>query len=260
VTPVAEAGESGTYLGRAPLSRRAVMFLLVLLVHVLIAVLGLLLSPPHIPPPKPPGEAYMTMLPPMAEPRKVPAAAPKAQRSSGKPVARKPTKPITTPKREKNPTPPSLTGLIAGAETFDLAKVAPTELAESKAGEGETGVDTGQDAHTVYGPVQGGSTGPHGEPLYPAEWYREPTHAELNGYLKNGAPEGSWAIIACRTVEQYRVEDCIELEQNPPGSGLSGALRQAAWQFRVRPPRVGGKLLVGAWVRIRIDFTVSGIK
>lgn len=95
--------------------------------------------------------------------------------------------------------------------------------------------------------------GPNGEAMYAAEWAREPTDAELAGYLPKTAPDG-YGLIACKTAPQNRVEDCVELENSPPGSHLASAVRQAAWQFRVRPPRKGGKPLIGSWVRIRIDY------
>lgn len=94
---------------------------------------------------------------------------------------------------------------------------------------------------------------PNGELLYAAEWARHPTDAELGGYLPRNAPDG-FGLIACKTVPDNRVEDCVELDQEPHGSHLASAVRQAAWQFRVRPPRKNGKPLIGSWVQIRIDY------
>ncbi len=101
-------------------------------------------------------------------------------------------------------------------------------------------------------------TAPNGEPLYAAEWYREPTNQQLAAYLPKTMPQGGgWGLIACRTIDRYHVDDCVELGNYPPGSHLAGAVRQAAWQFLVRPPRVGGKPLIGEWVRIRIDYDIE---
>lgn len=100
-------------------------------------------------------------------------------------------------------------------------------------------------------------TGPGGVTLYAAEWYpRPPTDAELGGYLpKRSIPEGAWAEVACKTIPGNRVENCQALGESPPGSGLASAIRQAGWQFRIRPPRIDGKPQVGTWVKVHIAFT-----
>lgn len=93
--------------------------------------------------------------------------------------------------------------------------------------------------------------GPNGDPLYAAQWAREPTSAEINGYWPRNVT--GWGLVACKTIPNDRVDDCVELDQSPRGSRLASAVRQAAWQFRVRPPRKGGRELIGAWVRILIE-------
>jgi protein TonB len=98
-------------------------------------------------------------------------------------------------------------------------------------------------------------TAPNGQPLYAAAWYREPSQDELAGYLSTADGPG-WALIACRTVPDFRVEDCVGLDEYPNGSHLERAVLAAAWQFRVRPPRLGGVSKYGEWVRIRIDYGI----
>lgn len=99
-------------------------------------------------------------------------------------------------------------------------------------------------------------TTPSGEPLYAAQWVREPYPDELRGYLQSARGPG-WGLIICRTVPGNRVDDCEILDEFPSGSGLGRAVQAAAWQFQVRPPRVGGRLQVGEWVQIRICDRVS---
>lgn len=119
----------------------------------------------------------------------------------------------------------------------------------------------------TYGPADSGpprtsmdservGTAPNGEPLYAARWYREPTQQELAGYLSTANGPGV-ALIACRTVPDYYVEDCELISESPAGSMMGRAALAAAWQFRVRPARVGGRELVGSWVRIRITYSQS---
>jgi protein TonB len=96
-------------------------------------------------------------------------------------------------------------------------------------------------------------TAPNGEPLYAAAWYREPRPDQLRAYLSTARGPG-WGLIACRTAPDYRVEDCVALDEYPEGSQINRAVLAAAWEFKVRPPRLGGRTLVGSWVRIRIDY------
>lgn len=123
------------------------------------------------------------------------------------------------------------------------AEMAASDIGKMPKGAGGSG---GGDSEQV-------GRAPNGEILYAAEWARRPTSTELGGYLPSNAQDG-WGLIACRTIEGNRVENCIELDQSPRGSHLARAVRQAAWQFRVRPPRKNGRPLIGSWVQIRIDY------
>ncbi len=173
--------------------------------------------------------------------------APQAQRAARRaaakaaPAAAKPPPPPMPPAPLPNPKAPPMIAMNLG--DTDIGKMA-------HAPKGDEGADNGKDSAAPYGP----GAGPGGAKLYEAEWYREPPPNVLALYLPQGAPAGSWATIACRTVANYHVDDCRQLDDSPPGLGLSRAVRQAAWQFLVRPPRLGGKPLIGAWVRIRFTF------
>lgn len=140
---------------------------------------------------------------------------------------------------------------------LNLLKLSRAEMAAADIGKmarapaADSGAAASQGSGAAYGPGEG----PGGARLYNAQWYREPTRAEMVTYLPRRQIDGAaWAEIACRTREHYEVEDCRELGESPRGSGLSRALRQAAWQFKVRPPRIDGKPQIGAWVRIHFDW------
>ncbi len=161
--------------------------------------------------------------------------------------AKKPPRETEAPPPKPVP-PPSPNGAYIEISRQDFANGDIGKLPRrSKADSGSASASSGS--------ASGAGQGPGGAPLFNAEWYKEPTDGEMALYLPPVRTPGSWAMIACQTVENYRVENCQAMGESPPGSRLASALRQASWQFRVRPPRVGNKPMIGAWVRIRFDFT-----
>jgi protein TonB len=238
-----------------PDRRRTVSFVLALVIEALLILVLLLFGPHLTPTPKPePRRATSFSLAPS---EKEAATAPEhrtkahaaAKPASGATTPIPPMPPVITP--PKVPPPPAA---LPGVLPITLGASDISKLKSSASN--DDGAETGTDSKLAYGPGEG----PGGQPLYNAEWYREPSEAQLNGYLPKGAPPNSWALIACQTMPQFHVDNCRSLGESPVGSGLGRAMREAAWQFLVRPPRRGGKVLVGAWVKIRIDFTLRPTK
>ncbi|MES2095141.1 MAG: hypothetical protein V4459_00120 [Pseudomonadota bacterium] len=226
--------------------RRAQGFVLAVALEILI-VLALLTLGVGTPEKKKPDKAVTFSFYPddkeevaKATPRKdskASAAPPAAQRAAT------PAPPSPTPPAPAKPAPNLLTLDKQTYAGMDISKIKPS-------GGGADG-DSQGDSKAPYGPGEG----PGGQPLYNAEWYREPSQAEMATYMPR-LDHSAWGMVACRTIDKYHVENCRELGETP-GSGLARAMRLASWQFLVRPPRRGGKALIGAWVRIRFDMTVT---
>jgi protein TonB len=187
---------------------------------------------PERPPPAPSPEPKRT-----AEPSALPRAVPP-------PMPDRPAE-----KTPPNPQPPP-------AAVLPVAKSVPAPADPTRAR-----AVVRDDMQGPMGPPDTGTAGDsqrvgsraNGEPVYAARWYREPTGAELRGYLSTASGPG-WALITCKTVPGFRVEDCALEDEYPAGAQIGRAVLAAAWQFKVRPPQVGGRSLVGEWVRIRITY------
>lgn len=158
--------------------------------------------------------------------------------------------PPEPPPQVEEPPPPSLTVDYLRLTEADMGRLGRAMATPGTRKQGAAASGEGSTQLAGSGEGDGGEIGPNGQRLYPANWQRRPTRAELGFYLPAGV--SGWGEIACRTAQNFRVEACEEIGQSSPG--LSRAVREAAWQFRVRPPRIGGKPMVGAWVRIRIDY------
>jgi protein TonB len=236
-------------LERLRSQERGTAFVLALLVEALLilAVLSIGLYDP----PKPPGVPSLVS---------VDVAAPPApEQEQPKPELAQAKAPLPTPQETPpvpvptvapvQPAPPLIQLSRSQMAELDIARVPRQPAAPAAPPKG------------TYGPVDSGVPGdskrigsaPNGQPMYAAAWYREPYDSELSGYLSTADGPG-WALIACRTVPDYRVEDCVGLGEYPQGSQIERAVLAAAWQFKVRPPRVGGVSKIGEWVRIRIEY------
>lgn len=246
---------------REKLRERGASITLTVIAHLLLAWLLFHLAPKLI---EPQTSASLNTFSVSPSDRDAGAPVPETRTATRKPAAAGGSKAPVTQKQPDTPTPPTPKQADTSPPTpwqwgdkslFEGGNIASLPKGEGKGVGSSNGDDRGQDSASAYGPGEG----PGGQRLYNAEWYpRRPTNAELNGYLRSAPPPGSWALIACKTIPDYRVENCRMLAESPIGSGLGRAMREAAWQFRVRAPRIGGKVMVGEWVRIRIDFTGPG--
>jgi hypothetical protein len=235
-----------SYRQRASLKSRAVAWALALaaVALVILALIELGILPP-------PGAHDLNPLKTFDVVPVAPSPVQRVQRvvkPAGSPPPKAAPKKQPTPATAPVPSPPAFIQMdSASFAATDIGKMTPPAGSDDGAG-------SGKDSVAAYGPGEG----PGGAPLYYAEWYREPSHAELSTYMPANGPPTGFALIACKTIAAYHVDNCRILGETP-GSGFGTAMRRAAWQFLVRPPRKGGKSLIGSWVRIRIDFTPGGV-
>ena len=235
---------------RSAFRRRAIALVIALAIEVIVILailsLGMRSSPQKL------AGSVMNAFNIESAPKAAPAAASKAEAVLPDVVSQvSPVPPIPPPLLPtKNPVtlpPPPGDFVKVSKSDFDAMDISklPGSGGSGNAGSGKGGAG-----------MMGPGEGPGGLQLYPVAWYREPYDSELRPYLSQAkqVPPGAWAEIACRMIEHYHVENCRPLGESPRGSGLAKALRLAAWQFLVKPPREGNKVLIGSWVRIRFDF------
>jgi protein TonB len=233
---------------RAAERRRALSLLITVAIHLLLLLLLLRLAPPFAKMSRSGGSLVSVSVAPEAEEQAARTrSSTKSQRAVSHPSSA--PEPTVPPPKIQLPVKAAPWVLTPGLERFDVRLVSPTRSADkpSDASASDEASGNSDSDHPV-------AYGPGGQPLYDAQWYREPTDGELSFYLKGTRPGPGFGEIACETIARFHVDNCVELAESP-GSGLARAVREAAWQFLVMPPRVGGKMMVGAWVRIRIDYT-----
>jgi hypothetical protein len=177
----------------------------------------------------------------------------KEQQRNFNPPIPKPLLPPVNPVKAPPPSPDFIKVSKSEFDAMDISKLPAS---------GSTGAGDSKGAGQGNKGQMGPGLGPGGAQLYPVAWLREPYDSELRPYLAaaRSIPNGATADIACRMIEHNRVENCQIIGENPRGTGLAQALRKAAWQFLVKPPRIDNKPQLGVWVRIHFDFGVKEVE
>lgn len=236
-------------------ARRSGAAILAITIELLILVALLTLGTVNRKPPAPrPAPVVFQMMPDKVEAPK-PTTRSKTQtnvqRASGGAAPRVPHPPTRPDSPLLTPDTP-LSGLMQLSRR-DYAKSDISKI-PSQRGEDVAGKDAG--AGDDSGSALAAGSGAGGAPLYYAEWVREPTRAEMVTYLPKKEQTG-WGLVKCKSAPRNRVEDCRIMAESPSGSGLGRAVQSAAWQFLIRPPRIGGKPIIGAPVWIKYDLVVG---
>ncbi len=235
---------------RATLGERTTGVVVALLLEALLLLALLTLSQSKEP--EQPPEVVVTAINSASEPEAVPEPPQDKQPEPSAAPTPQPVEPLPTPPEAVVPPPPAPIPLRRDfPKSFDLSQI-PKAPAPPQA------------KPPTYGPQDNGfagdskrvGTAPNGEPMYAAEWYREPDDTMLGNYLSTAQGPG-WGLIACRTVPDWRVEDCVAIGEYPERSNIARSVLAAAWEFRVRPPRLRGRNMYGSWVRIRIDYGIK---
>lgn len=241
--------------------RRALSLTLTIAAHLLIVWLLFRLAPVFDTTKEPGRSLTVNMLPvgdnqsTATKSSKAPARTAQASRRTAPDPPAEPTRP-----NEETPVPPPVDTpfpgyLMLSRKDFaasDVGKM-PSRASGGSAGKQLAAADGQGDGDDGESSAAAG-VGPGGQRLYAAEWYVRPARSQTDPYMPRELPAGSWGEIACKTAPNYRVVDCVQLGDSRPGLGLARAMREAAWQFKIRPPRINGQAQIGAWVRIHYDI------
>lgn len=227
-------------------SRRAVGAIVALAIEALL-LLALLMLGQSQAPPKPPAIAVSSfdVQEPSESPK--PETKPEPEHATARAVPEPPQQQPPSAEAAAPAEPPAAIIPVSPQQmqSFDISKLPRAPAKPLLVGP----VDTPR-----FGDSERVGTAPNGQPMYAARWYpSEPTQQEMAGYLSTAEGPG-WADIACKTVKDNRVEECVGLDEYPEGSHIMRAELAAAWQFHIRPPQVGGILQVGDWVRIHLTY------